>query len=406
MTEERLAEGKTVQKTEKKQAEGKLLQQTEQKQAERKLVQTEAKGQTETEADWEWLCSIPGIYHAHQEILLKVFGSPAAVREAGSKEWEIFQRKGCRWIQKVQDFQKRYSADGIVNARAEKGIQFISHVHTMFPERLRMIEDCPYGLFFRGTLPEKERKAVAIIGARMCTREGKQLAELLAERVTDAGGEVISGAAYGIDGAAQWAAVQAGGKSYAILGCGADVCYPSSHQYLLERLSESGGVISELPCGQPPLRSHFPMRNRLISGLSDVVAVIEAKKRSGSLITAEFAAEQGRQVLAVPGRPSDELSEGCNELIAQGAGVILSADSFVKMIFPDYKYAQKENSENLTLASTEKLVYSSLDLHSKSLWELEECTSLSLSELGSSLLGLEKKGLIRELERNYYVRME
>ena len=359
-----------------------------------------------TEQDWEWLCSIPGIYHAHHELLLRCFGSPAAVREASEREYKHLYEKGCRWISRVEQFRKRVSVEEIVNERMEKGIQFISHVHAGYPERLKNIRNRPYGLFYRGSLPDENVRTVAIVGARMCTRSGKAMAELLARETVYAGGQVISGAAYGIDGAAQWETAAQGGKSFAVLGCGVDRCYPAEHRQLLERLRENGGVISELPPGTAPLCSHFPMRNRIISGLSDVVVVVEARKKSGSLITAEFAAEQGRQVMAVPGRPGDELSGGCNELISQGAGLILSAESFAELIFPDYRKKKKEFSENLALAPTEKLVYSSLGLHPKNVWTLQEETSLPLSDLSDSLLSLELRGLIMETDRNYYIKVK
>ena len=184
-----------------------------------------------------------------------------------------------------------------------------------------------------------------------------------------------------------------------------DCRYPRANDRLYDRLEEEGGVLSEFPPGTKPLRYHFPLRNRIISGLSEIVTVIEAKHGSGSLITADYALEQGRTVLAVPGRLDDELSRGCNELIAQGAGVILSPESFAEQVFPDFRQQKKNKVSDIALAPSEKLVYSSLDLHSKSLWELEECTSLSLADLSGSLLALETKGLIREVERNYYVKV-
>ena len=216
---------------------------------------------------------------------------------------------------------------------------------------------------------------------------------------------MISGAAYGVDGAAQWKALEAGGTSCAIVGSSVEIYYPKKHAGLFQRLEQEGGVISEFPPGTQPIRTHFPMRNRIISGLSDVVAVVEARYGSGSLITADYALEQGRSVMAVPGRLDDELSRGCNALIAQGAGVILSAESFCEQIFPDYRQQKKRKALHITLAPSEKLVYSSLGLHSKSLWELLECTSLSPAELSGCLLSLEQKGLAREVERNYYVKV-
>lgn len=315
------------------------------------------------------------------------------------------KEKGCRWIDRIRQAQND-APEKTMHRNREKGILFISHEHTMYPKRLMGVPDKPFGLFYRGKLPLEERKTIAVVGARMCTRRGKEWAEQIAAGIAKAGGQVISGAAYGIDGAAQWSALSNGGMSFGVLGCGADRCYPAGHAGLFERLALEGGIISEFPPGTAPMRMHFPMRNRIISGLSDVVVVVEARQKSGSLITAEFAAEQGRSVMAVPGRPEDELSKGCNELISQGAGLILSAESLTSSIFPNYMPVKKQLSEDLTLAPAEKLVYSSLGLHSKSLWELEECTFLSLAELSESLLSLEMKGLIKETERNYYARSE
>ncbi len=338
-----------------------------------------------------------------QEILLRFFENPKAICQASRQEFDYLKEKGCGWIDKVYRAQEE-QPEKIMHRNRAKGIQFISHEHTMYPKRLQNLADRPYGLFYRGGLPEEDRKSVAVVGARMCTRRGKEWAEQIAAGVAQAGGQVISGAAYGIDGAAQWASLSQGGMSFGVLGCGADRYYPASHSTLLERLAQEGGVLSEFPPGTAPLRPHFPMRNRIISGLADVVVVIEARQKSGSLITAEFAAEQGRSVMAVPGRPEDELSRGCNELISQGAGIILSAEAFVSSVFPGYTPSKKQQAEDLALVPAEKLVYSSLGLHSKSLWELEESTVLTLAELSESLLSLEMKGLISETERNCYVR--
>lgn len=337
------------------------------------------------------------------EMLLRFFGSPQAVWEASGQALDYLQERGCRWIGRVAAAQAD-EPEKTVHRNREKRIQFISQEHTMYPKRLSGLADRPYGLFYRGSLPREDKKTVAIVGARMCTRQGKERAELLAASIAGAGGQVVSGAAYGIDGAAQWSALESGGESFGVLGCGVDRCYPASHRQLFARLQESGGLISEFPPGTHPARGHFPMRNRIISGLADVVVVMEARKKSGSLITADFAAEQGRCVVAVPGAPEDELHEGCNELIAQGADIFLSAKSFMETFFPDHAPSEKQFSGDLALAPAEKLVYSSLDLHSRSIWELEECTVLSLAELSESLLSLELKGLIRETQRGFYAR--
>ncbi len=354
---------------------------------------------------WEWFCSIPGIYRRHREILLRCFGDPKGVWQAEAGEWKHLKEHGCDWVGCVETHQKESDPQETVYKNRQLGIQFTSCEQSDYPKLLRSIRDFPYGIFYKGRLPAEEKKQIAVVGARVCTHYGKHLAEQLAGQIAQAGGEVVSGAAYGIDGAAQWAALSAGGASFAVVGGGVDCRYPRANDRLYDRLEEEGGVLSEFPPGTKPLRYHFPLRNRIISGLSEIVTVIEAKHGSGSLITADYALEQGRAVLAVPGRLDDELSRGCNELIAQGAGVILSPESFAEQVFPDFRQQKKNKVSDIALAPSEKLVYSSLDLHSKSLWELEECTSLSLADLSGSLLALEARGLIREVERNYYVKV-
>ena len=354
---------------------------------------------------WEWFCSIPGIYRRHREILLRCFGDPKGVWQAEAGEWKHLKEHGCDWVGCVETHQKESDPQETVYKNRQLGIQFTSCEQSDYPKLLRSIRDFPYGIFYKGCLPAEEKKQIAVVGARVCTHYGKHLAEQLAGQIAQAGGEVVSGAAYGIDGAAQWAALSAGGASFAVVGGGVDCRYPRANDRLYDRLEEEGGVLSEFPPGTKPLRYHFPLRNRIISGLSEIVTVIEAKHGSGSLITADYALEQGRTVLAVPGRLDDELSRGCNELIAQGAGVILSPESFAEQVFPDFRQQKKNKVSDIALAPSEKLVYSSLDLHSKSLWELEECTSLSLADLSGSLLALEARGLIREVERNYYVKV-
>lgn len=354
---------------------------------------------------WEWFCSIPGIYRRHREILLRCFGDPKGVWQAEAGEWKHLKEHGCDWVGCVETHQKESDPQETVYKNRQLGIQFTSCEQSDYPKLLRSIRDFPYGIFYKGRLPAEEKKQIAVVGARVCTHYGKHLAEQLAGQIAQAGGEVVSGAAYGIDGAAQWAALSAGGASFAVVGGGVDCRYPRANDRLYDRLEEEGGVLSEFPPGTKPLRYHFPLRNRIISGLSEIVTVIEAKHGSGSLITADYALEQGRTVLAVPGRLDDELSRGCNELIAQGAGVILSPESFAEQVFPDFRQQKKNKVSDIALAPSEKLVYSSLDLHSKSLWELEECTSFSLADLSGSLLALEARGLIREVERNYYVKV-
>lgn len=199
-----------------------------------------------------------------------------------------------------------------------------------YPERLKNISGSPKELYVLGRLPEEDRLSVAVIGARDCSEYGKYVARELGAVLGGSRISVVSGMARGIDGISQEAALNAGGSSFAVLGCGVDVCYPEANRQLYERLKISGGILSEYPPGSPALACHFPPRNRIVSGLADVVVVIEARVKSGTLITVDMALEQGREVYVAPGRVTDRLSDGCNRLIKQGAGILLSPEEFLR----------------------------------------------------------------------------
>lgn len=186
----------------------------------------------------------------------------------------------------------------------------------------------PEGIYVNGNLPDPGLPAVAMVGARKCSSYGKAQAEYFAKTLAEYGVQIISGLAYGIDSYSHQGALLGKGRTFAVMGCGADLCYPRENQALYRKIIETGGgILSELPSGTPPRPWNFPNRNRLISALSDLVLIVEARERSGSLITADFALEQGKSVMAVPGRVNDALSEGCNRLLAQGAGVAWSVQA-------------------------------------------------------------------------------
>ena len=205
-----------------------------------------------------------------------------------------------------------------------------------YPERLKYIPDPPLALFYLGKLPEKNKLSVAVIGARACSEYGEMLAEDLGRKLGKNGVNVISGMATGIDGISQSAAVSAGGSSYAVLGCGVDICYPDSNYGLYEKLKTSGGILSAYPPGTKAIARFFPPRNRIVSGLSDAVVVLEARSRSGTLITVDMALEQGRDIYAAPGRLTDELSSGTNGLIGHGARIYLSPEVFMGDLFEEH----------------------------------------------------------------------
>ena len=231
----------------------------------------------------------------------------------------------------------------------------------------------------------------------------RQFSEVLAAE----GVQIISGMARGIDGISQKSALAAGGKTFAILGCGVDVCYPSEHRRIYNEIQEQGGVISEQTLGSQPLAQFFPARNRLISGLADVVLVIEAKERSGSLITADMALEQGKDVFALPGPVNSQLSKGCHELIRQGAGILLSPEDLLNEMGILYKNKNRNFEENKILLETdENMVYSCLDFEPKNLGQISMITNLTIPVLLNVLFDLELKGYIQEVSKNYYVKVK
>jgi DNA processing protein len=220
----------------------------------------------------------------------------------------------------------RDQADALLKAAAAASIDAVSWVDARYPPLLRRIVDPPVVLWVRGDPVPLAGRAVAIVGSRGASPYGLSVAERLGHDLAEAGVTVVSGMARGCDGAAHRGALSAGGATIAVLGCGPDIVYPAEHRNLYRTIVEKGAVLSELGPGAPPLPAHFPRRNRIISGLVAAVVVVEASARSGSLITAECALEQGRDVMAVPGNVLSERHTGCHELVRDGACLVQSAN--------------------------------------------------------------------------------
>lgn len=274
-----------------------------------------------------------------------------------------------------------------------------------YPQRLKSLARMPVGLYVKGRLPLENRPTVAIAGARMCSAYGRQQAFTYAKTLAEYGVQVISGLAYGIDASAHEGALAGGGKTYAVLGCGVDICYPKENYPLYRNmLIKGGGVVSEFPLGSAPESWHFPVRNRIISGLSDVVLIVEAKERSGSLITADYALEQGKAVFALPGRVGDELSRGCNYLLYQGAGVAYQPECILHELgistSPPHTVKIEKDKNNFSEEMNQ--VYNCLEILPKSLGELREETGLIMPILSKILLNLQAQGYVEESYRNYW----
>ena len=290
--------------------------------------------------------------------------------------------------------------------KPEEKILRISSKSAEYPEKLNNYPKMPEILFVKGRLPDRKKPSIAIVGARACSTSGRIQAFRYAKVLSSAGVQIISGMAYGIDAEAHKGALEGGTATYAVLAGGVDICYPAGNKALYERiLREGGGIISEQPPGMRARNYFFPARNRIISGLADMVLIVEAREKSGSLITAQWALDQGKTVYAIPGPVNEELSIGCHKLIYDGAGIAYSPEILLRELGMNYENKVKSDSKNdLGLASDLKLVYSCLDLRPKSTDFLIQKTGLPPRQVGSLLLELKLSGLIREIGRHYYIK--
>ncbi len=353
-----------------------------------------------------WLFGIAGIGDNTTMRLLDVADSPEAIYYASDKQIDVWLREGILRPAQAKNLKYARRKTNLYTAYDEicsKGIKMLPFYHPQFPERLKNIPNPPCVLFVKGRIPNPAEKSVAIIGARNCSRYGKKIACEFATALAEAGVQIISGMALGIDGIGQDAAIRAGGTSFAVLGCGVDVCYPPQNRYLYEELQRCGGVISAYLPGTEPLGKNFPPRNRIISGLSDALLVIEAREKSGTLITVDMALEQGREVYAVPGRVGDAISEGCNKLIAQGAGIALSPEVLLEELTGESRRLKETGICSLPLDMEELKVYDILDYYPKAFDEIYkvfcalEGETVNVNKLMSILLNLCLKGYAEQI---------
>ena len=348
-----------------------------------------------------WYSCILGPSGWEKRELLKILGSEEEIFKMTEYQIEKLHMIPKRIKTALQKAKKDMDWERGYEDFLASGICLVRHGEAKYPSRLLSLYDAPYSLFIKGTQPKDECLSMAVVGARACSGYGQAAAEYLSGVLAKAGVSIISGLAYGIDAAAHRGALSTGGNTFAVLGCGVNVCYPAAHRRLYQELLQCGGILSELPPNQQPRPYYFPARNRLISGLSDGIIVVEAKEKSGSLITADCALEQGRDVYAVPGRICDALSQGTNRLLAQGASVFYSAEEFLRErgIFP----IQKKIMEN-ALEKNERLVYSVLDFSPRHLDALMEDAGLGFPETMSALQGLIRRGYAGEAAKGCYIR--
>ena len=283
-----------------------------------------------------------------------------------------------------------------------------------YPERLRLIQDPPKALYYRGDISlTKADLTIGMIGSRRPTFYGTAMAEQFGSELAAQGMVIVSGLALGIDEKSHRAALDSGGKTIAVLGCGVDICYPQKNMNSFLEICEKGLVISEYEPGVPPLQFNFPARNRIISGLSDSLLVVEASLRSGTIITADCALEQGKEVFAIPGRATDALSKGTNNLIKQGATLVDSPiDIVIEMLGLELMTSQNEGGSPVKMKSRdvirglsddEKLMLSNISYDPVYIDDLIRANKMDVGGTLAILRKLEEKKIISKVEQSYYV---
>lgn len=366
---------------------------------------------------WLALRAIDGLKDAALWRLVQVLGSAQAVSQAPVDQ--LVAAGGvapsmAEAIRRGPDSQTRAAIDREMSGIERLGLTVLTILDADYPARLKMIADPPPLLYVKGTLNQEDQTAVAIVGSRRATAAGRLVTEELSRDLAAAGFTIVSGMARGVDAAAHRGALEANGRTVAVLGCGIDRTYPSEHQALRKQIEAHGAVISELPLGAYPHGYHFPRRNRLISGMSLGVVVTEAAVQSGSLITARLAAEQGREVFAVPGFVKGENSRGPNGLIKQGAKLVEQAGDIIEELLPQLDPSARERIGAWRPASAEAaapadqreaMLYRLLSPEPLHIDEVIARAALPAAEVAGILLAMELKGAIRQLPGHSYVRL-
>jgi len=286
---------------------------------------------------------------------------------------------------------------------SEKGIRILTVIDEEYPRLLKEAGHPPPVLYLRGKLDIKDDWAVAIVGTRKNTAYGKQVTEDLAAYLAGFGVTVVSGLARGIDTIAHYSAVKNGGRTLAVLGCGVDIIYPPEHAHLGEQIIQSGAILSDYAPGTPPESSNFPPRNRIISGLARAVVVVEAGEKSGALITATFAAEQNRDVLAVPGGIFAVQSRGTNRLIEKGARPLLRPDDVLDAIGYRDRDKQIDVQKTIPRSPAENTLVKFLGGEPLHVDEICRQSGISINEVTATMAILELKGVVRQVNGLCYV---
>lgn len=351
---------------------------------------------------WLGFNLVRGIGPVRLRALLELFGD---VKTA----WEAPEADLClvgldqRSLRNLLQARRQVDLEQLEKKVLAAGVRVLTWDDLAYPALLKQIPDAPPVLFVKGELLPADEWAVALVGTRKPTPYGREVARLLAAELARNGVTVVSGLARGVDGIAHHAALDAGGRTLAVLGSGVDEIYPAEHRGLAERIVANGALISDYPLGTRPEASNFPPRNRLISGLSLGVVVVEAGLSSGALITADFAADQGREVFAVPGSILGSSSAGSNRLLRDGAHIVTEVRDILEVLRLDQLAAKQAAREVLPANPTEATVLAQLSSEPSYVDDVARAANLPVETVSSTLVLLELKGMVRQVGMLQYV---
>ena len=344
---------------------------------------------------WVGFNLVKGIGPVRLEKLLDYFGDIRTAWEA-----RTYQLQAAGLNDNLRDrmlkIRNQVSLEDLTQKIVSQGIQVITWDDPAYPEQLRQITQSPFVLYIKGELVNEDDWAVAIVGTRRYSDYGRQITENISHTLARNGITIISGLARGIDGVAHQAALEAGGRTIAVLGSGVDITYPPEHRDLGEDISRQGALISDYPLGTPPDGSNFPPRNRIISGLSKAIIVIEAGERSGALITATYAAEQGKDVFAAPGKITSPMSKGTNLLIKQGAHPLLESQDILDVLNMTLIAEQRVIRKSLPSDPKEAVLFQAIGEEPLHVDELCSLVNMPIEEVTSTLALMELKGMVRK----------
>ncbi len=351
---------------------------------------------------WVALSGIPGIGRVRISQMKDYFGG---LRDAWQAPEGKLRQAGLdsRSIDALVTLRPRISLDAEMEKLKRHNVKVLVYDDPLYPSRLREIYDYPPVLYVRGSLPPDDEPCLAIVGTRRPTIYGRQVTEELVGDLARSGITIVSGLARGVDSVAHRAALDAGGRTVAVFGCGLDIVYPGENAKLAQAIVENGALVSEHPLGVKPKPDNFPLRNRIMSGLSLGVLVVEAGEKSGALITAKQALEQNREVFAIPGSILSPASQGTNRLIQEGAKLVCNYTDVLQELNLTIVVQQATIADFSPADEIESAILRQLSSEPNHIDEVCRCSGLSMSQVSSTLAMLELKGIARQVGNMHYV---